>query len=168
MNVKSLVSSSLKNKTRTHHENTFNFNWDKKEFPEFQGVVLKFARFLDLGVHFFLGISTKSDNPPDSGHVTRVLRCHVSAPAHLAGAAARVARGEQREQAETGHQHGQQGEPQPALAKLTISVITGTNVIICNQISVNIYQKWICLIWDQGQIINHPTTTGENLLRWKL
>jgi len=38
MNVKSLVSSSLKNKTYTHCENTFNFK-KKKEFPEFQGVV---------------------------------------------------------------------------------------------------------------------------------
>ena len=67
MNVKSLVSSSLKNKTRTHHENTFNFNWDKKNFLNFKGWC-KFAR--DLGVNFFLGISTKSDNPQDSDTCT--------------------------------------------------------------------------------------------------
>ena len=132
MNVKSLVSSSLKNKTRTHHENTFNFNWDKKNFLNFKGWC-KFARFLDLGVNFFLGISTKSDNPQDSGHVTRALRGHVSAPAHFTGAAARVTRGEQREEAETGNQHGQQGEAEPAFAELTVSVITGTNVIIWNK-----------------------------------
>ena len=98
---------------------------------------------MDLEVHFFLGISTKSDNlsPPVSGHVTRVLRGHVSAPAHFAGAAACVTRGEKREQAETGNQHGQQGEAQPALAELTISVITGTNVIICNEISVETFKK---------------------------
>ena len=88
--------------------------------------------FMDLEVHFFLGISTKSDNlsPPVSGHVTRVLRGHVSAPAHFAGAATSVTRGEEREQAEAGHQDSQQREAEPALAELFISVITGTNVII--------------------------------------
>ena len=87
---------------------------------------------MDLEVHFFLGISTKSDNlsPPVSGHVTRVLRGHVSAPAHFAGAATSVTRGEEREQAEAGHQDSQQREAEPALAELSISVITGTNVII--------------------------------------
>ena len=88
--------------------------------------------FMDLEVHFLLGISTKSDNlsPPVSGHVTRVLRGHVSAPAHFAGAATGVTRGEEREQAEAGHQDSQQREAEPALAELSISVITGTNVII--------------------------------------
>jgi len=85
-----------------------------------------------MDFHFFLGISTKSDNPPPVwGHVTRVLRGHVSAPAHFAGAATRVTGGEQREQAETGHQDRQQRETEPALAELAVSVITGTNVIIC-------------------------------------
>ena len=56
----------------------------------------------------------------------------MSAPAHFAGAATGVTRGEQREQAEAGHQDSQQRQAQPALAELTISVITGTNVIICN------------------------------------
>ena len=68
-----------------------------------------------------------------SGVRTRVLRGHVSTPAHFAGAAAGVTRGEQREEAEAGHQHGQQREAQPALAQLAVSVITGTNVIICNE-----------------------------------
>mgnify|MGYP006903768458 CR=1 FL=1 len=85
--------------------------------------------FMDF--HFFLGISTKSDNPPPVWrHVARVLRGHVSAPAHFTGAATRVTRREQREQAETGHQDRQQRETEPALAELAVSVITGTNVII--------------------------------------
>ena len=65
----------------------------------------------------------------------------MSAPAHFAGAATCVTRREKREQAETGNQHGQQGEAQPALAELTISVITGTNVIICNKIGVKTFEN---------------------------
>ena len=54
----------------------------------------------------------------------------MSAAAESAGAAARVARGQQRVEAEAGHQDGQQGEAQPPLAQLAVRVITGTNVVI--------------------------------------
>ena len=60
----------------------------------------------------------------------------MSAAAESAGAAARVARGQQRVEAEAGHQDGQQGEAQPPLAQLAVRVITGTNVVICNQSDV--------------------------------
>ena len=61
------------------------------------------------------------------------LRGHVSAPAHSAGAATGVTGSEQGEEAEAGHEDGQQRETQPPLAQLPVSVITGTNVIICKQ-----------------------------------
>ena len=60
----------------------------------------------------------------------------MSAAAESAGAAARVARGQQRVEAEAGHQDGQQGEAEPPLAELAVRVITGTNVVICNQSDV--------------------------------
>ena len=54
----------------------------------------------------------------------------MAAPAHLAGPAAAVAGCQQRVEAEAGDQHGQQGEAQPPLTQVAVSVITGTNVII--------------------------------------
>lgn len=57
----------------------------------------------------------------------------VSPPTHLAGAATAVACGEEREETEAGHQHCQQGQAQPALAQVAVSVITGTNVLIWNK-----------------------------------
>ena len=65
----------------------------------------------------------------------------MSAAAESAGAAARVARGQQRVEAEAGHQDGQQGEAQPPLAQLAVRVITGTNVVICNQSDVRYHNS---------------------------
>ena len=68
----------------------------------------------------------------------------MSAAAESAGAAARVARGQQRVEAEAGHQDGQQGEAQPPLAQLAVRVITGTNVVICNQSMLDITIQCLC------------------------
>ena len=65
----------------------------------------------------------------------------MSAAAESAGAAARVARGQQRVEAEAGHQDGQQGEAEPPLAELAVRVITGTNVVICNQSDVRYHNS---------------------------
>ena len=54
----------------------------------------------------------------------------MSPPAHLAGPPTGVAGGEERVETETRHQDRQQGEAQPALAQVAVSVITGTNVVI--------------------------------------
>ena len=54
----------------------------------------------------------------------------MSPPAHLAGPPTAVTGGEERVETETRDQDGQEGEAQPALAQVAVSVITGTNVII--------------------------------------
>ena len=71
----------------------------------------------------------------------------MSAAAESAGAAARVARGQQRVEAEAGHQDGQQGEAQPPLAQLAVRVITGTNVVICNQSHVRYHNSMFVQIY---------------------
>lgn len=55
----------------------------------------------------------------------------MSPPAHLAGPPTAVAGGQHGVETQTGDQHGQQRQTQPALAQVAVSVITGTNVIIC-------------------------------------
>ena len=57
----------------------------------------------------------------------------MTAPAHLAGPATAVTGGEERVETQAGHQHSQQGEAQPPLAQVAVSVFTGTNVTICNR-----------------------------------
>ena len=54
----------------------------------------------------------------------------MTAPTHLAGSPTAVTGCEDRVETEAGDQHSQQGEAQPPLGEMAVSVITGTNVII--------------------------------------
>lgn len=65
----------------------------------------------------------------------------MSGSTQFAHPAARVTRGEERVETETGDEDCQQRQTQPSLAELAIMVITGTNVIICRENTLSSLDK---------------------------